>query len=68
MKSDKYSFLTLKVQLGDLEIYTALDMGFTGVFGVSPRIHSHPYYEVIAVIEGSLNLGLLDQEDKIAPS
>ena len=24
MKSDKYSFLTLKVQLGDLEIYTAL--------------------------------------------
>ena len=63
MKSDKYSFLTLKVQLGDLEIYTALDMGFTGVFGVSPRIHSHPYYEVIAVIEGSLKLGLLDQED-----
>ena len=52
--------MTLKVQLGDLEIYTALDMGFTGVFGVSPRIHSHPYYEVIAVIEGSLKLGLLD--------
>lgn len=63
MRSDKYSSLTLRVQLGDLEIYTAPDMGFTGAFGVTPKIHSHPYYEVIAVIEGKLRLGVLDNED-----
>lgn len=63
MKSDKYTSLTLKVQLGDLEIYTALDMGFKGDFGVSPQIHSHPYYEIITVIDGSLRLEILDNEN-----
>ena len=63
MKSDKYSSLTLKVNLGDLEIYTAPDLGFTGAFAVTPKIHSHPYYEIIAVIEGKLRIGLLDDED-----
>ncbi len=63
MRSDKYSSLTLKVNLGDLEIYTAPDMGFVGSFAVTPKIHSHPYYEIIVVIEGKLRIGLLDDED-----
>ena len=63
MRPNKYSSLTLRVQIGDLEIYTAPDMGFVGPFSVTPKIHSHPYYEVIAVIDGKLNLALLDNED-----
>lgn len=62
MKSDKYSSLTLKVRLDDLEIYTSPDMGFVGAFAVTPKIHSHPYYEVIAVIDGKLCIELLDNE------
>ena len=60
MRSDKYSPLTLKVQIGDLEIYTAPDMGFVGRFSVTPKIHSHPYYEIIAVVEGKLKITLFD--------
>ena len=63
MRSNKYSFLTLKVQLGDIEIYTAPDMGFMGSFGVTPKIHSHPYYEIIVVIEGRLRICVLDDAD-----
>lgn len=63
MRSNKYSFLTLKVQLGDIEIYTAHDMGFMGSFGVTPKIHSHPYYEIIVVIEGRLRICVLDDAD-----
>lgn len=63
MKRRKYSSLTLNVQLGDIEFYTAPDMGFVGAFAVTPKIHSHPYYEIIAVIDGNLRIGLLDGED-----
>ena len=63
MRSNKYSFLTLRVQLGDIEIYTAPDMGFMGSFGVTPKIHSHPYYEIIVVIEGRLRICVLDDAD-----
>ena len=63
MRSNKYSPLTLRVQLGDIEIYTAPDMGFMGAFGVTPKIHSHPYYEIIVVIEGRLKICLLDDAD-----
>ena len=63
MRSNDFSTLTFKVQIGDLEIYTAPDMGFIGAFAVTPKIHSHPYYEIIAVIEGKLCIGLLDDED-----
>lgn len=63
MRSNKYSSLTLRVQIGDIEIYTAPDMGFMGAFGVTPKIHSHPYYEIIVVIEGSLRICLLDDAD-----
>lgn len=62
MRSDKYSSLTLKINLGDLEIYTAPDMGFVGTFEVTPKIHSHPYYEIIVVIDGKLRIGLLDND------
>ncbi len=57
------SIPTLKIRLGDLEIFTAPDMGFVGSFSVTPKIHSHPYYEIIVVIEGKLRIGLLDDED-----
>ncbi|MBQ8407299.1 MAG: helix-turn-helix domain-containing protein [Clostridia bacterium] len=60
MRSNDCNSLTLKVQIGDLELYTAPDMGFVGSFAVTPKIHSHPYYEVIAVIEGELKIRLLD--------
>ena len=63
MRSNKYSSLTLRVQIGDIEIYTAPDMGFMGSFGVTPKIHSHPYYEIIVVIEGRLRICLLDDAD-----
>ena len=60
MSADKY--LTLKIDIGDLEIYTAPDMGFVGSFAVTPKIHSHPYYEIIAVLEGDLEIRLLDNQ------
>ena len=63
MRSNKTSSLTLRVQLGDIEIYTAPDMGFVGSFAVTPKIHSHPYYEIIVVIEGRLRICLLDDGD-----
>ena len=62
MRTNKYSPLTLKIQLGDLEIYTAPDMGFVGPFAVTPKIHSHPYYEIIAALDGSLKIQLLDNQ------
>ena len=62
MKANKYSPLTLKIELGDLEIYTAPDMGFVGSFAVTPKIHSHPYYEIIAVLDGDLKIRLLDNQ------
>ncbi len=62
MRSNKYSSLTLKTQIGDLEIYTSPDMGFVGSFAVTPKIHSHPYYEIIAVIDGKLSIKLLDNK------
>lgn len=62
MKTSKYSPLTLKIELGDLEIYTAPDMGFVKSFAVTPKIHSHPYYEIIAVLDGDLKIRLLDNQ------
>lgn len=53
-----FSFPTFKVQLGDLELYTATDMRFS----VTPKIHSHPYYEIIVVIDGRLTIKLLDNQ------
>ena len=57
-----FSAPTFKVQLGDLELYTAPDMGFSGSFSVTPKIHSHPYYEIISVIDGGLTIKLLDNK------
>ena len=37
-------------------------MGFLGNFSVTPKIHSHPYYEIIAAIEGGVCISLLDNE------
>ena len=62
MRTNKYSPLTLKIELGDLEIYTAPDMGFVGSFAVTPKIHSHPYYEIIAVLDGDLEIRFLDNQ------
>ena len=62
MGTNKYSPLTLKIDIGDLEIYTAPDMGFAGSFAVTPKIHSHPYYEIIAVLDGDLKIRLLDNQ------
>lgn len=56
MSADKYSPLTLRVSIGDLEIYTSPDMGFVGRFAVTPKTHSHPYYEIIAVIDGEMRI------------
>ena len=60
MSADKY--LTLKIAIGDLELYTTPDMGFLGSFSVTPKIHSHPYYEIIAVVDGGVCISLLDNE------
>ena len=57
---NKYSSLSYRAQLGDLELYTAPDMAFERAFTVSPKIHSHPYYEVLISIEGRLTVKLLD--------
>lgn len=59
---NKFASLTFRVQIGDLELYTAPDMGFMGRFSVTPKIHSHPYYEVIVVLEGRLSIKLLDNQ------
>ena len=58
MSADKYSPLTLRVSIGDLEIYTSPDVGFVGRFAVTPKTHSHPYYEIIAVIDGEMRIAL----------
>lgn len=62
MIADKYSSLTLRVSIGDLELYTAPDMGFVGRFAVTPKIHSHPYYEIIAVIDGAVRIELSNDD------
>lgn len=59
---NKFASLTFKVPLGDLELYTAPDMGFMGMFSVTPKIHSHPYYEIIVALEGRLSIKLLDNQ------
>ncbi len=40
------------VQIADTLFYTAMDSGFFGAFALSPQIHFHLYFEVLAVQAG----------------
>lgn len=42
----------LSTRVSDIEFQTVMDTGFFGNFAMTPAVHSHPYYEMIADIEG----------------
>ncbi|MBE6611283.1 MAG: helix-turn-helix domain-containing protein [Ruminococcaceae bacterium] len=52
---------SLVIQIADLSIDTALDTGFVYATGVSPHLHSHAYYELLASIDGEFALEMLDE-------
>lgn len=50
----------LPTRVSDIEFQTVMDTGFFGNFAMTPAVHSHPYYEMIADIEGDFRIELID--------
>ncbi len=66
MKKSEFNFSAPEVQAGDLLLYAVLDQGFLES-ACAPRLstdmHSHPYFEILACIDGEYDIKLLDRED-----
>lgn len=59
----KDEFLTsLSVQVSDSIFHTVMDTGFFGRFKITPEVHTHPYYELQATIDGVYSIEFLDRE------
>ncbi|MBQ2710286.1 MAG: helix-turn-helix domain-containing protein [Clostridia bacterium] len=50
----------MPLQLADMEIRTIFDTAFAGEFLLTPVLHSHPFYELLCVIEGEFFVGFSD--------
>ncbi len=50
--------------IGDLKISTVLDQGFFQMFGMSPELHSHSYYELLFPLDDGLGVELAQGEIK----
>lgn len=40
--------VTFPTRISELEFNTVMDTGFFGEYTLTPEIHSHPYYELLA--------------------
>ncbi len=60
MTEGRYS-ATLSVPLADLTFHTVMDTGFFGLFQMTPEMHTHPYYEIQAVVSGAYSIEFLQQ-------
>ncbi len=47
---------TISVRFADVTFQTIMDVGFWGLFGMTPNMHTHPYYEIQAVIAGAYSI------------
>ncbi len=52
--------ITMKVKLSDTIINVMMDQAFRGEYLLTPTPHSHPYYELLCTVEGTLELGFVD--------
>ncbi len=52
---------TLSVPLSDVTFHTVMDTGFFGLFRMTPEMHTHPYYEIQAVVSGAYSIEFLQQ-------
>ncbi len=52
---------TVSVPLADITFHTVMDTGFFGLFQMTPEMHTHPYYEIQAVVSGAYSIEFLQQ-------
>ena len=43
--------VTFPTRISELEFNTVMDTGFFGEYTLTPEIHSHPYYELLAALQ-----------------
>lgn len=52
--------VTFPTKISELEFNTVMDTGFFGEYTLTPEIHSHPYYELIAALRNDFRVEMLD--------
>lgn len=52
--------VTFPTRIAELEINTVMDTGFFGEYQLTPEIHSHPYFELLAALRHDFRVELLD--------
>ena len=52
--------VTFPTRISELEFNTVMDTGFFGEYTLTPEIHSHPYYELLAALQYDFRVEMLD--------
>lgn len=63
MEANK-SYPVFENSIADLKISSILDQGFFQMFGMSPELHSHSYYELLFPADGGFGIELTQREQK----